>query len=398
MVIIAFPVLYYNEKRQVHMDKIFDWAEQKMRDVSADKVDEANQASPVCVQGETDTRETLRDDVTGIEVEKCVKLRREVEMFCWIETQRSQERDTNDGGKETYTTYSYHQDWSSMPQDSSSMSEPNHQNPSMPFKDQTKTAKQVGFGAFQLDKSLVEQMCKFKPSEVKAKTIEGKNMQVVETGTLQSGGNAPKVGDLKITMSQVPCGPATVASIQNGDSFQPLTYALVPSGSCCSGPPDKVDLSAAQLNSSGADVEVRGICSCVGALIGSGECIHNLTETHESGKEMIKHMKATQGFIHYALKVVAWFLFMVGFYFIFKFPPSFFRFIPFIGTWIESFGKAIAFVAAFFLGTMCWCITIALSLMIVKPMRGILFLGIAASLLLLPTFFAAHAGTQSGPL
>jgi hypothetical protein len=385
MVIIAFPCLYYNEKRQVHMDKIFDWAEPRIRDVSADKVDGENQASPVCVQGETDTSETLRDDVTGVEVTRCVKITRNVEMYCWIERSESETRDTSDGGKETITRYSYEQGWSSSPQESSSMKEPEHENPPMPFGNDTKTAKKVTLGAFQLDTSLVEQMSKFEPSNVQAMDIAGKQMAVVGNGTLESGGSNPQVGDLRITVSQVPCGPASVASIQSGDGFQPLTYALVPSGTCCSGPPDKVDLSTAQLNPNGGDVEVNGICTCIGALIESGECIHNMVEKHESGKNIINGMRATQGALHFAIKVVSWFLFMVGFYFIFKFPPSIFRFIPFIGTWIQSFGNAIAFVAAFFLGTTCWCITVAVSLMIVKPMRGILFLGVAACLLLLPT-------------
>ena len=84
LVIVAFPVLYYNELRHVHMSKIFEYAEGHIVDVSADKVDRANQACLVCVRGKTSTAETLTDPDLGIQLTDCVKLRREVEMYQWM--------------------------------------------------------------------------------------------------------------------------------------------------------------------------------------------------------------------------------------------------------------------------------------------------------------------------
>jgi len=390
LVVVAFPCLYYNEKRQVHMDKIFDYADSHIVDVSADAVDETNHACPVCVQGETSTEETLKDQKLNVEVSGCVKLNRSAEMYQWVETSRSESEDTNDGGKTTKTTYTYSQEWRASPVDSANFNDKQYQNPVMPITGDSWTAKDVSLGAYKLDASLIGQMVKMEPADVEDQDIDGKALAKAGPGVIQSGIAGPQIGDLKITMTKVCCGSASVASIQSGvepgASFQPLTFALVPSGGCCSGPPRKVDLSTAQLNPTGGDVEVNGLCSCIGALIESGESIHNLQEEKVGGKSIIARMRKTQQNMHFLLKALGWVMFMIGFYFIFKFPPAIFRYIPFIGTWIESFGKLLAFIAAFFLGSMCWCITIAVSWLSVKPVRGILLLTAAACCLIIPSF------------
>lgn len=381
MVTVAFPLLYFNEVRQVKMEQIFTWAEPRITDISADKVDEQYDARPVCVSGSTSTCETLRDGVTNVEVSGCTKLCREVEMYCWIENSYTEERDTADGGKEKITIYQYDQGWSGSPQDGSTMSE-YHDNPSMPCHGETRTAKDVRLGAFRLDASLIEQMSKFVPCEVQPCEIDGRALRPSGPGTLESGGGAPVVGDLRITMTKVPCGPASVASIQNGDSFTPLTPDLVPSGGCFGKAADKVDLSRQKLT---GDPEINGVCSCVGACVTSGMEMHNLEEVNESGRQLIQHLRAKQNLCHFAVQFLAWAFFVCGFYLIFKFPPSFFRVIPFVGTWIEAGGKFLAAIAGFCVGGLCWCVTLAVSMAATRPVKAAVLLGLALVLLMLPS-------------
>lgn len=210
-------------------------------------------------------------------------------------------------------------------------------------------------------------------------------------GTAQAhGGGSARIGEVRITMRKVECGPCSVASIQSGMSFQPLTYAMVPGGGCCGAAPDKVDLKTAQLNPGGGDVEIQGACSCVGALIESGECIHNLYESRKSGKQIVAIMKRNQGWLHTALQVCGFLMFVFGNQMIFKFGGSIFRFIPFIGTWIESLWKALAFVAALLCACQCWLVTVAVSWLALRPMKGILMLVVAGG-----SFAAMNIASES---
>lgn len=382
LVVLAFPFLYYNEKRQVHMAKIFDYAEPRIKNVSADSVDADNEARVVCVQGTSRTDETLQDPQLSVKVQNCSKLDRKVEMWQWKQHETSESKDTGNGNTETITKYTYDQGWHCGGINSGAFKQPGHDNPPFPSLDAQKewTAKVVSLGAFKLDEGLIAQMCKWSAANIESQKIDGKMLNGTSAGVIQSGSGNPAVGDLRVTMKKVECGACSVASIQSGESFQALTYALVPDGSCCSGPPDKVDLMIAQLNPNGGDVEVQGLCTCVGALIESGECMHNLEEETKNGKQILEQMRKNQESIHTGLQILGFLMFLIGDYFIFKFGGSVFSFIPWVGNWIESLWKSLAFLAAIFCACQCWLVTVALSWLAMRPMKGIVLLVAAGGL------------------
>lgn len=379
LVIFAFPCLYYNEKRQVHMEKIFAWAEPRIKDVSADTVDAENEASIICVRGDSSTEETLRDSELDVTVNNCSKLKRSVQMYQWIEHKREETRDIGNGNQETEVTYTYTTDWRSEQINSNAFNSPGgHENPSFPLSDNEWTAKDVKLGKFQLDSELISQMSDWSPADINEQEVGGRVCQARGNGVIQSGGGGVEVGDLRITVQKVQCGTCTVASLQSGETFQPLTYALVPSG-CCK-LPDKVDFSTEQLNPGGGDVEIKGACTCLGAVIQSGECIHNLYESNITGKEVIDRMKKNQQCAHVALQLCGFIMFLIGNYWIFKFGGSFFNFIPWIGSWIDAAWKALAFMAACMCACQCWLITVAVSWLALRPLKGILLLVVAVAL------------------
>jgi len=210
------------------------------------------------------------------------------------------------------------------------------------------------------------------PAEIGEQDLDGRSFAVAQEGCIQSG-SGTEVGDVRITVSKVECGACSVASLQRGSDageFVPLTFALVPRG-CCSAP-DKVDFKTEQLIR--GDVEIGGPCSCIGALVQSGECIHNLYEEHKDGKEVITLMRKNQQCLHKGLHVLGFLMFLIGDYLIFKLAGSIFRVVPFIGTWIEALFASLAFVAACLCACQCWLLTVALSWLATRPLKGFLLL------------------------
>uniref|UniRef100_A0AAQ4PR13 Transmembrane protein 43 n=1 Tax=Gasterosteus aculeatus aculeatus TaxID=481459 RepID=A0AAQ4PR13_GASAC len=107
------------------------------------------------------TSQPLHDPNYGIAVQ-AVKLRRQVEMYQWVEYRESKDYKEN-GETKTETTYSYNTEWKSELVNSRHFDEEiGHQNPSaMAVESVTVVAPEVGVGPFSLSKGLVEQINNF---------------------------------------------------------------------------------------------------------------------------------------------------------------------------------------------------------------------------------------------
>lgn len=389
LIVIAFPVLYFNELRQVHMDKILDFAEASIVDVSADTVNNDNQACPVCVRGETRTDQTLTDPDLGVRVSNCAKLSRDVQMYQWNEHENTTTKDNSDGTKSSTKTYTYQKGWFSHGINSDRFDDQSKRNPPMPLNGQVWKASSVSLGAFQLDGQLIDQMTNFQPTEVREQEICGKVLKrkSADISCIESDGNDDDhIGALRVKMRKVSCGPASVASLQSWNSFQPLTYEMVPSSKCCCFRRRRqVDLNA-QAHDDGLKFNgpLSCICSCIGFLIRGGECLHNLEEYHTTGKNIIRGMRSRQKCLHFCLRILSWCLFVYGLYDIFKLSAAPLRIIPWIGIFLQNITQYIALGAAFLIGSFLWCITMAISWLYVKPIRGIFFLAMACAIIIVP--------------
>ncbi|MEQ2291856.1 hypothetical protein AMECASPLE_017170 [Ameca splendens] len=107
------------------------------------------------------TLEPLHDPNYGVVVQ-AVKLRRQVEMYQWVEHHESRDYQ-EDGETKTETTYTYNTEWKSEVVNSRNFDkEIGHQNPSaMPVESVTVVAHEVRVGPFILSKGLVEQINDF---------------------------------------------------------------------------------------------------------------------------------------------------------------------------------------------------------------------------------------------
>lgn len=229
--LVAFPLLWWNEGRAIATERSLKEGAGMVVSVSTDKVDEANEGKLVHMTGEASTEETVTDPIFGISA-NAIMLRRNVQMYQWVETKKSTSREKLGGGKETVTTYEYKQEWTDKFNDSDKFKERvGHTNPgAMPFEKLAVTAKDVKLGAFQLSESLVTKIDKgdtisLKENDLEKLSPEVKDKAKLVEGVLYIGENtsAPKIGDTKVSFQEVKPTTVSIIARQQGSTFEPYT-------------------------------------------------------------------------------------------------------------------------------------------------------------------------------
>ncbi|KAL6112119.1 tmem43 [Pungitius sinensis] len=124
-------------------------------------LDPQNNNRLVHLSSQLRTSQPLHDPNYGVAVQ-AVKLKRQVEMYQWVEYRESKDYQEN-GETKTETTYTYNTEWKSELVNSRNFDEEiGHQNPSaMAVESVTVVAPEVGVGPFSLSKGLVEQINNF---------------------------------------------------------------------------------------------------------------------------------------------------------------------------------------------------------------------------------------------
>jgi hypothetical protein len=198
----SFVVLWVNEGR-TDMSRV---AMKETVPVNAAALDVANEGKPVSVTGMLSSYETLGDP-EFLNPGKYLSLTRNVEMYAWVEKTESTTEKNTGGSETTTTTYSYVQEWTSSPADSSTFKDPaGHANPPMPYQDQTYYVNTAFVGVYPVD---VKGLSLPGQSEVVLNAsmvnprytgmISGNYIFVKPGGYGYYGGSsAPTVGDMRI--------------------------------------------------------------------------------------------------------------------------------------------------------------------------------------------------------
>lgn len=224
LIIVGIALLFWNEGRAVKTYKTLKEGQGLVIDVASDAVDEANNGKLVHLSADAATDETLVDSDFEVSAQ-AIRLRRDVEMYQWTETEKSETRKKLGGGEETVTTYTYTKEWNGMLNDTANFKEPSgHANPSeFPYDSMTLDAEQVVVGAFYLSPDLIAQLSDFKDLPVRdvpegAQWPEGAR---ADKGGIYLGADPaqPQVGDVRINFSVVEPGPVSIVAAQNGDTF-----------------------------------------------------------------------------------------------------------------------------------------------------------------------------------
>ena len=241
LIVIGIGLLFWNEGRAVKTFKTLKEGQGLVVEVAAESVDPANDGKLVHLSAEAVTDETLVDQDFGISA-NAIRLRRDVEMYQWKETEKSETQKKLGGGEETVTTYTYDKEWSSFLNDSSNFHQPSgHENPSeFPYDSVTLDAEDVAVGAFYLTPDLIAQLSDFKDLPVRDMPEGAEWPEDAQTskGGIYLGANPaqPQVGDVRIKFSVVEPGQVSLVAAQNGDTFAEYqtkaggTIAMIVSG------------------------------------------------------------------------------------------------------------------------------------------------------------------------
>jgi hypothetical protein len=204
----SFFILYWNEGR-VDFSQIASTAVE----ISATTPNPAAQGKLVSTTGSLTSNERLGDDLF-LNPGLYIAVDRTVEMFAWEETSQTDTK-RNVGGSETrVTTYSYSQDWTNTPSDSSSFNKPEgHQNPPKPLDDYSSRVSQAQVGIYSLDIPDIN-LPNFNSLALNPQNITVRDRFQLMGNYLYKGRgtiDSPEVGDLRIEYSVIPQGITVTA-------------------------------------------------------------------------------------------------------------------------------------------------------------------------------------------
>jgi len=329
----SFFLLAWNEGRAIHREKTLDLGAKQVVSISADEPLAENNGKLVHFSGEAEAGKPVVDPVFGIRAE-ALKLRRNVEMYQWKESEKSETRQKLGGGEETVTTYSYSKAWASEPVDSSKFQKPEgHRNPgTMPAQSASFTAAGIHVGKFLLPSSLSRLIDNYEPRVVTQEEAAlasdrfSKEFQLVEGGVLYLGQDAaaPGIGDLRITFEVAPYGPVSIIAGQAGSTLEPFAIK---------------NLGAIELLQTGV----------------------------LSAKSMFEHEKASNTMLTWILRIAGFFMMLFGLVLITNILSVLASVIPFLGDIVGAGTGLLAFAVALPLSI----VTIAISWIAYRPLVGV---------------------------
>lgn len=214
-IVLGIGLLWWNEGNDVKNIKTIEEARNVLVNVSADKVDSANEGKLVSTNGKMVIEEEyLQDSMFNLQSPKTAKLVRIVEMYQWVEVEE-------DDGE--YVTYNYKKEWLDEVERSDSFHDSSKVNPSsMPYEKETFLASKVTLGAFTLSDAQKEML------DTGAQVTLGDTVSVpygyYKVGnyiaSVDNIANA-EVGDVRISFVYNNDDEISILAKQSGSSFLP---------------------------------------------------------------------------------------------------------------------------------------------------------------------------------
>ena len=358
----GFPVLFWNEGNSVKTAKAIDEGEGVCISVDSNaQIDAENEGKLVHMTGKADTKDVLSDATFGVSA-TAIKLKREVEMFQWIEKSRSEKRKKLGGSEETVTVYDYTMGWSSSAINSSNFDQPTgHENPGViEFPEEERLAANVTFGAFRLSEKQIGKIgssrsfefptnftCALPRVQVKGNTIYVPNAET-RNNPLNNRDVAtqPRIGDMRVTFRVIYPHDVSIIARQKGDSFIDYTAK-----------------NKKKLNYREDDIE--------------------------DAESMFATARAHNAILTWLIRIGGFLLMFFGLSMVFKPLSVLADVLPILGDLVEVGMGFVAGLIAF----VCSIITIAVAWIFFRPVLGITLLVIAGALigLLIKKLLAAKA-------
>ncbi|NWZ10906.1 TMM43 protein, partial [Agelaius phoeniceus] len=199
--LLAFYVLFTNEGRALRTAKSLDEGLSLVVPLdSIHSISQQNEGRLVHLAGALSTSKPLFDPSYGLSIQ-AVKLKRNVEMYQWVEYEDSKEYE-EDGEIKKETKYSYNTEWKSEVVNSRNFDrEIGHKNPSaMAVESFTAVSPNVQVGSFVLSKGLVDKIDNFK--QLSLSHLEDPHADVTRRENYfyhSDNPRRPEVGDLRVS-------------------------------------------------------------------------------------------------------------------------------------------------------------------------------------------------------
>ena len=340
--IIIIPLmiilLWWNESRAVTTANSLKEGAAAVVDVTADKVDPANDKKLVHVTGDVKAEGPVVDTEYGLSV-PALRLVRTEEIYQWVEDKKSETKQKVGGGEETTTTYTYDKKWVGDPVKSAEFKKPEgHTNEGDLLSGNANiSAEKVTLGSFDVPEDFVKQMgspIKRAVTDADLATLPAdiKEGTKIQEGAFYIGANPkePKIGDVRVSFEIVKPGVFSILAAQLGKTFEPYQTK-------------------------------------------AGDPINLIEEGTVSAEAMFKHAAFANTMITWLLRFLGFLFMAFGFMAIMKPLSVLGSVIPFIGNLIGMGTGLISFALA---GTISFLV-IAIAWLFVRPLLGIVLLALA---------------------
>lgn len=226
--IIAFPLLIWNEGRDIQIDRSLREGASLVTSIDATVADSQRDGKLIHFTSEARTPSILTDEAFAIS-ENALKLKRTVEIYQWTEEQQTSTVEKIGGSSETSTTYSYKQIWSEQLIDSSTFQDkvnyPNPQNKILENFEQA--ASPVSVGVYTLPDRLVSSLADYERLNLANDLLislpyaQQEQWQIFNNYIYQSADPTnPQIGDARIWYQIIKPGLVSVIAQQNGENLQ----------------------------------------------------------------------------------------------------------------------------------------------------------------------------------
>lgn len=233
LVLVAIYFLFWNEGRAIQTYRALVEGAGLVVAVDSGRVDAANDGKLVHITGAVKPNGDVSDPQFGIRADGALSVRREVEMYQWVEKSESKTEKNVGGSEETTTTYSYTREWKARRIDSSNFKVPGgHENPDFAVSANTVTVDSADVGAFRLDGSRVAALGDGKTIPLTQADADRMRQNIATTrpvrlnqGEIYVGTSAtsPQVGDLRIRFERTDLAEASFIGRQQGGGLVAYT-------------------------------------------------------------------------------------------------------------------------------------------------------------------------------
>mmetsp|Transcript_51888 Transcript_51888/g.131776 ORF Transcript_51888/g.131776 Transcript_51888/m.131776 type:complete len:512 (+) Transcript_51888:57-1592(+) len=406
LIVFSIPVLWFNESRVAQMESLISIGKSQARSVGGKAAVTENRNWLVHVDGETaKSAATVSDPQFDVSFNKnCIRLSSTVEVYQIIEHSKNEEREKLGGGKETTTTYTYTEEWSSSYRDSGSYQDVskriNRKPQGLEVGVQGQDCSRVEFGeGFLLPEELIGQCTNWRSAgerlpeavNTKGSRLEFKraDQQYFYCRSSQHDGHS-QLGDARVSFRYVPDHEATVLALQADgseelrDTFMP--YRLIRRG--WFGLDEDVEKKALlkQAKKSYGDLARDSSCTgCLACLCCACNMVvmccqsrlapelYHLFDGSLDLDECFAIIASRLAMTKWCFRVAGWMMIFIGLYSLFAPFLTLLKVIPFLGPLAASLGGALIYFLCFLCTAIIASAIVIVAYLFYRPIMALVY-------------------------